>query len=311
MPWRKYTSRKGKNGPIYHIQNGIQVRLNSQKKWILFIEIDGKRKNKTIGSGREGLVKAIKAAEAISSQLEPKATLNTWSQAQQVQQGSHPNQYVPKFLDYSKRWLENNAGRWDDQTYERYEGILRLHIWPNQAFQDKTLDEINRNTIKNFLRGFLNIRSAKSVELAQIILYGIFDEAIDDEIVEANPASRVLKKVLPVDKNRRKVNEAEPFDLEERDLFIETACRISTCTWAEPLVLKVMAFAGFRLGETLAMRAENFDFHSMSYHITQSYKLHKFRKPKKGKKRFVDLADFLADEFQQYVFHLRVNIDHL
>lgn len=118
--------------------------------------------------------------------------------------------------------------------------------------------------IKNFLRDFLNLRSAKTAELAQIILYEIFEEAIDDEIVQANPASHVVKKVLPVDKNRRKVNEAKPFGLKERDLFIETASKISTRTWAEGFILKVMAFAGRRLGEVLAMRFGNFDFHNMS-----------------------------------------------
>ncbi len=201
MPWRKYTSRKGKYGPIYHIQNGIQVRLNSQKKWILFIEIDGKRKNKTIGSGREGLVKAIKAAEAISSQLEPKATLNTWSQAQKVQQGSPPNPDVPKFLDYSKCWLENNAGRWDEQTYERYEGILRLHIWPDKRF-DKEFGKIGRKEIKMHLREIYKKRSPATVEAVHAVISGIFNEAIDDEELDANPATGLLKKILPPKKQR-------------------------------------------------------------------------------------------------------------
>ena len=176
MPWRKYNPTKGKYGPIYNIGNGIQVRLDSNKKWILFIEKNGKRKNKTFGSDKKELSKAIKTGEALASRF----VSNCFS-GNEVQ----PESRKPLFKNFSKDWLENGAGRWDEQTYERYEGILRLHIWPNLNFKNKRLDEINRSLVKEFLRGLLRIRSASTVELAQIIIYGIFDDAIDDAMIKA------------------------------------------------------------------------------------------------------------------------------
>lgn len=291
MSWRKYTTKEGKHGPIYYIARGLQIRKNPQKKWVLFIEKNGLRKNKTFGTGREELSNAIKAGEALASKFGSKSVSENRDQAESIK---------PLFRVYSEKWLENGSGRWHENTFERYGGLLRNHIWP--FFKNKRLDEINRSFVKEFLRELLKIRSAKTVELAQVIIYGVFDEAIDDEILETNPARAILKKVLPP-QNKRSVLEPDPFEMEERDLFLETAAMI--CPWTQVMILKLMAFGGFRLGETLALRLENLNFNKRNYHITESYKLKKFGLPKKGKKRLVDLPDFLIEEMRGYITHLK------
>lgn len=65
MPWRKYPSIEGMYGPIFNLCKGIKVRRDWRRQWIVDINVKGQRHNRTIGAGREGLVKAIKAAEAI------------------------------------------------------------------------------------------------------------------------------------------------------------------------------------------------------------------------------------------------------
>ena len=82
-------------------------------------------------------------------------------------------------------------------------------------------------------------------------------------MVASNPTKGILKRILPP-KNMRNVNDAEPFNREELDLFIRTAENMMSVSWAETLILKMMAYAGFRLGETLAMKAEYLDFNSMT-----------------------------------------------
>jgi len=72
MPWRKYTPKAGKYGPIYHIAKGIQIRRDARGKWTLFIEKEGRRANRTIGEGRVALRKAITAAEHIAKRLDSK-----------------------------------------------------------------------------------------------------------------------------------------------------------------------------------------------------------------------------------------------
>ena len=67
----------------------------------------------------------------------------------------------------------------------------------------------------------------------------------------------------------------------------------------------MILFAGLRLGETLAMRLRHFDFNKMTYHITESYKQYLFSKPKFGKKRIVDLPNFLVEELKAYILYLK------
>ena len=293
MPWRKYNKKEGKNGSIYYITRGIQVRCIACGKWVLFMEKDGIRKNRAFGLGRDGLVKAIRAAEDLAPRL------NTLSSAQPA---NKPKPEVPKFEGYSKRWLENNSGRWHVNTYQRYEGILRLHIWPENDLKDKRLDEVTRQVIKCFLVNLFKTRSAATVELAHSIFHGVFEEAVDDKIHGTNPTKGLLKKILPA-KRQRDDKEPDPFDIEERDLFLGYAEQ--TYTVKEQLILMVMVHAGFRLGEVLAMRLRHLDFYQLTYHVSESYKQHRFSKPKGGKKRLVDLPDFLVDELKKYILHLK------
>jgi integrase len=209
---------------------------------------------------------------------------------------------MPTFADYSKRWLEENAGRWDSQTYERYEGILRLHIWPNKALKTRRLDEISRSLIKQTLRELLNSHSSSTVGLAHIVLNGVFNEAIDDDLVQSNPVANVLKKVLPP-VNRRKVREVNPFTICERDAFLGIAK--ANFLFKEYLILKVISHMGLRLGEALAMRFKYFDFRNLTYYICESFKQHKFRLPKKAKKRFVDIPSYLMEEISVHMKQLK------
>lgn len=66
--------------------------------------------------------------------------------------------------------------------------------------------------------------------------------------------------------------------------------------WGELLVLKVIAFAGLRLGGTLAMRLVNLDLHRMAYHVVENYKLQRFRRPMLGKTRLIYFPAFLVEE---------------
>jgi len=297
MPWRKYNKKDGKYGPIYFISRGIQVRYDSRGLWVVFMEKNGVRKNKTFGQGRDALVKAIKGAEKLSSKM---TALPVQQEAEAAKQKAESG--IPKFKPYSIIWLENNEGRWHVNTLQRYQEILRLHIWTDNVFAAKRLDEIERSDIKRLLQRLFKIRSSATVETAHSVIHGIFEEAIDDNIVHGNPAKGLLKKILPP-KNRRNEKEADPLSLEERDLFLDYAEQ--HCTLSEQLILKVMSYAGFRLGEVLAMRIRHIDFNNMTYHVCESFKKNKFSKPKGAKKRLVDIPEFLMEVFKSYILHIR------
>ena len=261
--------------------------------WTLFVEGAGARKNRTIGSGRDALVKAIKAGEEIASKLsgiEPTTRMD-----------DPPKIAVPRFKDFSKQWFEANCKRWEPFTVQRYEEILRLHIWSADAFS-KPIDKISRIEIKQHLRGVYKRRSPATVEAVHAVISGIFEEAIDDEIIDANPARGLLNKILPP-KAQRDEKQPAPFTRQELQLFVEQSQQ--SCSWTEQLILKVMAYAGLRLGEALAMRLSHLDVDKMACHVTESYKLKRFKKPKFGQTRIVDLPAYLVDELRAYIRHLQ------
>jgi hypothetical protein len=70
VPWRKYKCKKGKHGKTYLIAKGVWVRKNQDGKWLVFIDKNGYRKNKTVGFGKKSLKKAIMAAEAVAKNLD-------------------------------------------------------------------------------------------------------------------------------------------------------------------------------------------------------------------------------------------------
>jgi len=294
MPRQKIKQKKGKHGPIFNLGKGVKVRLDARGKWLLCIEKGGVRKNITFGVGRDAREKALKAATMIADSLGDMVFPGP-------EEKTEPE--TPYFKAYSKKWLEDNARRWKPRTYERYEEILRLHIWPAEIFWHKRISEISRTDIKYFLRNLSKIRSAATVELAQTVLCSNFEEAIDDQLyLHGNPTRKILKSILPPKKNRNE-KDPEPFTVEERDLFLAQAEKI--CSPGLTLILKFMLFCGLRLGEALAARLRHFDLNRKMYRVTEGFYRQRFDKPKKDKYRWVDLPGPLVAEFRSYVADLR------
>jgi len=86
---------------------------------------------------------------------------------------------------------------------------------------------------------------------------------------------------------------------EEAERFIASAEKV--CKSTVVLILKVMMYGGFRLGEALAMRLEYIDFVKRAYQVKESYKRARFSNPKTDKHRWVDLPDFLLEDLKQHV----------
>ena len=191
-----------------------------------------------------------------------------------------------------------NAQRWQPGTIERYQCIIREFLRPLHKLP---LDQVDRIRIKRLLIDLLKIRSANTVEVVHAVISGIFSEAIDLGYAENNPAYGLLKKILPP-KNKRKLTEPDPFNIQDRDRFLETA-------WVKlptpfPLILETMAMAGMRLEETLAMCWENLDVRNLQYSVTETTRHGRFGPPKSGK-RLIDLDPPLVAKLEGHIKKLR------
>jgi integrase len=253
----------------------------------------GQRKSVTMGSGPEGLAKAIQAAEQVAKRLRSAA-----SKTSSVEP-AEPNK--PTFVACAKEWYGDNQNRWSQETVTRYEAILRLHIEPRNIYR-QPIDRVTRNQVKQQLRDLSKLRSPALVEAVHAVVSSIFEEAIDTGLIRDNPSRRLLRKILPKE-HQRNVKDAAPMTIAERDRLMAVAQ--STCPPSMRLALMVMAFMGVRLGEALAIRLKHLDFDRMLYHVTESFKEGVFRKPKGGKSRFVDIPAFLAAELEAHVAYLR------
>lgn len=292
MPWRKYKTRSGKYGKSYPVAKGLAVRMDSRRKWTVFIVKGYYRKSITFDIGREGLVSALKAAESIAKELD---SINPLLIKRE------PKSDTPGFDESSRQWLVNNQQRWDPLTLQRYETIRRLHLSQAPWFT-KSVDAISRKDIRVFLQKLAKRRAPRTVETVHAVISGIFEDAIEDELIQGNPSRGLLKRILPP-KRKRDAKDPEPFTLNERDRFESWAAE--HCTMCEMMLLKVMNHAGLRLGEALAFRLSNLDVEKMTYYVSQSYRQKRFKKPKGGKLRHVDLPSYLVDELIEYIRHLR------
>jgi len=166
---------------------GVTVRQKVKgrgKPWWVFICHNGKRKSMRIGDQ--------KAAHKVASRIRQKLAKGKLNLADRGQ--------PPTFADCAKTWLGYIEGMRRKSTFERYDEMLKNHILP--VFGDKVLDRISRGDIRDFLvsktgQGY----SRSTICVLRDITSGVFNYAIDEEIIQVNPVSGITKRL---ELNRKK-----------------------------------------------------------------------------------------------------------
>jgi len=252
---------------------GVTIRQKVKgkgKPWWIFISHQGKRKSVQIGDKRA----AESAASSIRQEL-AKGQLNINEQKE-----------IPVFGEYSKKWLAYIKTMRRESTHERYEQVLNQHVLP--VFNTMALDNITRGDVRNSMllkieEGF----SRSSICVYRDVMSGVFNFAIDEEIVSSNPVAGITKRL----ELKREKKDVEPLTSEELVLFL------AVC---ESLVPEYYAFflmaarTGMRLGEVLAVRWSDIDFNSSFIWVRRSYRRGQFTRPKNGKSRKVDMSPQLS-----------------
>jgi integrase len=279
----EYPQKEGKHGPIYQIADGIFVTPNEWGIWQVILKRGADRKKKSFGKTEDDRQRGIKAAELLATKLG--LTL-------QKQKGEMT------FGNLIEEWYRLNEQRWQPGTQERYQCIIRDFLRP---LHNLSLDQVDRTRVKRLLVDLLRIRSANTVEVVHAVISGIFSEAIDLGYSDRNPAYGLLKRILPP-KNKRNINEPDPFSRQDLDRFLEAA-------WSKlpepfPLILETMAMSGMRLGESLAMSWENLDARNCQYNVSETTRHGRFGPPKSGK-RLIDLDATLVAKLENHIKKLK------
>ena len=262
---------------------GVRVRQKIKGKgnpWWVFVSHNGKRTSRKVGSK--------KGANDVAAKIEAKLKLGEFG---------FNRKKIPAFGNYSIKWLKGYVKlNCRESTVDEYRSILKNHILP--IFKKNKLDQITRGSVRNFLlekhSGGL---SGKRVMLIKTVLSGIFNYALDEELIETNPALGISKRLFPRGSHKRK-------RVEKNDVFTndELNCFLDTCKADFPdhfLFFFMAARTGMRLGELLALRWGDVDLRDQCVWVIRSYRIGRYARPKSGKARRVDLSKQLTDALSE------------
>jgi integrase len=155
---------------------GVKVRKRGVK-WHVVVDYHGRRKSKCVGS-RE-------AAEQVRRQVEAKLALGDLSILNAT------NDKKPSFATYADTWLKNYAQiECKSSTAKGYEGVLEQYL--RLRFGQKVLNEINRDDVKALINDLISKDlSRNTIRNALCVIRGLFNYAIEDGLIESNPAARL------------------------------------------------------------------------------------------------------------------------
>lgn len=244
--------------------------------WI-FVSHQGKRKSKRIGSES--------AAKEAAAKIEARLTLGDFAIEDKPQK-------KPLFKEYAGLWRDGYIKPLRrPSTYERYGDILKNYV--NPAIGDMEIDTIKRRNIRDlFLKLHQKKYSRSTICLCRDVISGVLGHAVDDELIEANPVSGILKRL---NLDREKQLQVEPLTSEEVKLFLETCKQICP----EYHVFFLCGFrAGMRLGELIGLQWGDIDFNKQNIHVQRSFRRGAVNAPKNGKIRVVDMSDYLMEQLK-------------
>lgn len=233
--------------------------------------VDGKRKYKTVYG------KTQKEAEQKAAELRA-----------QLRRGIEITAQQDTFSVWAKYWLALKSSEVSDDQYalifsrvnyymERIGDSkltdLRVHHL-QKLINDLALENpyTKKPTAKNTLRSYMQILSS------------VFDYAVDNRVMEFNPATKIKMPKAAPQKERHALSK------EEQRWVCEFPHR------AQPAAM-LMMFSGLRRGEATALRWTDIDFENKTILVTRSYnfKQKAFKAPKNGKSRIVSVPDILID----------------
>jgi integrase len=251
----------------------VKVRKRNGTWWV-FICYSGRRKAKKVGT-RE-------AAERVKREIEARLALGDFGVLEQKKETT--------FIEYGKKWLELHAkANCKTSTYERYEQVFRIHLSPR--FCNCPIDRIERDDLKRCFSELVISKRHGLGTLRNIVatLRAILSEAVEDGIIEGNPASRLGKYTFG---NARK-RDIDFLKRSEAAGFLTAARTHSPIRY--PLFLTALR-TGLRLGELIALHWEDIQFGDNADDpnrfilVRRNYSRGEFTTPKNHKTRRVDMS---------------------
>jgi integrase len=138
-------------------------------------------------------------------------------------------------------------------TKRSYEQLLRLHVTPR--FGQKSLSKITRDDVKEFVSAISEKgdHSRNTVRLILTSLRAVLSAAVEDKLIDSNPASKVGK----FNKRERGQSKAQAMTASEAQAFLN-AC-VEVCPDYHPLFFTALR-SGLRKSELIALKWGDIQF---------------------------------------------------
>jgi integrase len=259
--------------------------------WYVFINHHNRRRAKKIGPATaDNRRLANQAADRIRARLSYGEDIDGPSSA-------------PPFRHYAEDYIRQVHATMKRATGETYERHLR-RVWI-PAFGKYLLDKISRGMVKRQLIKLLGSGLSRDyVTTIAIPLQGVFREAVDEELIKANPAAGHSRGLGPKSGKAREI-----FTPPEIDRLLQAALDYNPAYYVMTLIL---ARAGLRIGEMLALQPEDLDFERRQVWVRRTWGSRTTRLsnrcinvPKSNTWRWVDMSPQLIEVLQGYLAQRR------
>lgn len=211
---------------------GVKVRKpKGRQAWCVVIDHPGQRRTVAVGT-RE-------AAERVRREIEARLALGETVEPQKPA--------TPRLQPYAQEWLQNIELERKPSTAGFYGQYLRLYVLPK--FGEQMLDAIRREDVKAFIAALRQKGLARNtIRLAVTTLRAVLNAAIEDRLIEHNPAHG-LGRFVKSEKPAREAVSLRPSDVEK----LLAAAR-EHLEWRDYALIATAVRAGLRQGEIAGLR---------------------------------------------------------
>lgn len=212
--------------------------------------------------------------------------------------GTDPKITLGRYI--TEHWIPAIRGRVTPQTFRGYEIAARVHI--PETLKRAPLRSITRAALKRYLAGLGAEHELSGMSVAKVanVVRSIFSTALDDELIEGNPASGLR---LALGLGRLERGKVRAMDGAQLDAFLAVA------PVREPAVypmFAVLAYAGLRIGELRGLQVEDVDLAGRTLRVErQVHDDGDVTLPKGRRPRLVDLAEPLAAILETFTANRR------
>ena len=182
--------------------------------------------------------------------------------------------------------------------------MVRKHLIP--FFGNRPINEIQRKDVKELVSSKIAQGAQPgTVRNIRLCLSSILSSAIDDELINANPAIQLGKKMRQFLRTKKRSKDVAFMTREEVALFLDVVMKHYPGLY--PFFLCAVR-TGLRAGELIGLQPGDIDFNGMFIEVRRNIVRGRITSPKNGKSRRVDMSRQLASVLRTHLLETKKEV---